>query len=270
MRAFPQATGGGRDHGEVKMSTLEIPAGEVEDPAGGFSPGVPDGGEGPGLVLPEEVVAQLAGQLAERARSGEPVTLTGPGGLLTGVIGQVLQAGLAAELGARVEEADAGGGGNRRNGSSGKTLHTEIGPVRLAVPRDRDGSFVPALVPKQATRSDGLNAVIISLYAKGMSVRDIARHVRQTAGVDLSPDTISRVTDGALEAMRECQHRALEPVYPVVYVDALVAKGRDGAAVRNKAVNIAAGTDDAGAKLGLGLSVPAPLGAQPSAPSLAP
>ena len=67
--------------------------------------------------------------------------------------------------------------------------------MRLAVPRDRDGSFVPALVPKQATRSDGLNAVIISLYAKGMSVRDIARHVRQTAGVDLSPDTISRVTD---------------------------------------------------------------------------
>ena len=85
------------------MTMLETPGAEVEDPAGGFSPGVPDGGDGPGLVLPEEVVASLAGQLAERARSGEPVMLTGPGGLLTGVIGQVLQAGLAAELGAHLE-----------------------------------------------------------------------------------------------------------------------------------------------------------------------
>ncbi len=176
------------------MTTVEIPAGEVEDPAGGFSPAAPDGGEAPGLVLPEEVVAQLAGPLAERARSGEPAVLTGPGGLLTGVIGQVLQAGLAAELDAHLGDGE----GNRRNGSSAKTLHTEVGPVKVAVPRDRDGSFSPVLVPKQATRSDGLNAVIISLYAKGMSVRDIARHVRQTAGVDLSPDTISRVTDAAL------------------------------------------------------------------------
>jgi putative transposase len=118
-------------------------------------------------VLPEEVVASLAGLLAERARSGEPVMLTGPGGLLTGVIGQVLQAGLAAELDAHLGGGD--GEGNRRNGSSAKTLHTEVGPVRLAVPRDRDGSFSPALVPKQATRSDGLNAVIISLYAKVIS-----------------------------------------------------------------------------------------------------
>jgi putative transposase len=190
------------------MTTVETPACEVEEPAGGFSLAVPGGADAGGLVLPDEVVAQLAGQLAERAGSGEPVTLTGPGGLLTGVIGQVLRAGLAAELGAHLGDAGGGdGGANRRNGSSAKTLHTEIGPVRLAVPRDRDGSFDPVLVPKQATRSDGLNAVIISLYAKGMSVRDIARHVRQTAGVDLSPDTISRVTDGALEGMREWQHR---------------------------------------------------------------
>ena len=118
--------------------------------------------------------------------------------------------------------------------------------MQLAVPRDRDGSFEPVLVPKQATRRDGLNAVIISLYAKGMSVRDIARHVRQTTGVDLSPDTISRVTDGALEGMREWQPRPLEPFYPVVYIDALVAKVRDGSAVRNKAVNIAVGIDDDG------------------------
>ena len=251
------------------MTMLESAGAEVEDPAGEVLRGNLDRGDVPGLVLPEEVVTSLAGQLAERARSGEPVTLTGPGGLLTGVIGQVLQAGLAAELGAHLDGPGGDGGENRRNGTSAKTLNTEVGPVRLAVPRDRGGSFDPVLVPKQATRSDGLNAVIISLYAKGMSVRDIARHVRQTAGVDLSADTISRVTDGALEGMREWQHRPLEPFYPVVYIDALVAKVRDGAAVRNKAVNIAVGIDDGGAKRVLGIWVAAAEGAKAWAQALA-
>ena len=253
------------------MTIVEIPAAEVEDPAGGFPPeepdAVPGGGDGGGLVLPEEVLASLAGQLAERARSGEPVTLTGPGGLLSGIIGQVLQAGLAAELDAHLDEG--GDEGNRRNGSSAKTLNTEVGPVRVAVPRDRDGSFAPLLVPKQARRSEGLDAVVTSLYAKGMSVRDIARHVRQTTGVDLSHDTVSRVTDQALEAMREWQHRPLEPFYPVVYVDALVAKIRDGSAVRNKAVNIAVGIDGEGAKRVLGIWVAPAEGAKAWAQALA-
>ncbi len=117
-------------------------------------------------MLPEEVLASLSGQLAQRARAGEPVTLTGPGGLLTGVIGQVLQAGLAAELAGHLEDGD-GAAGNRSNGSSAKVLNTEIGPVRVQVPRDRAGSFDPVLVPKQARRSGDLDAVIISLYAKG-------------------------------------------------------------------------------------------------------
>jgi putative transposase len=213
------------------------------------------------------VLESLAGQLAERARSGEPVTLTGPGGLLTGVIGQVLQAGLAAELDAHLDGGD--GSGNRRNGSSAKTLNTEVGPVRVAVPRDRAGSFDPVLVPRQARRSDGLDAVIISLYSKGMSVRDIARHVRQTTGVDLSPDTISRVTDTALEQMREWQHRPLDPFYPVIYIDALIAKVRDGSAVRNKAVNIAVGIDADGAKWVLGIWVATAEGAKAWAQALA-
>ena len=249
------------------MSMLEERPGEVEDPAGGFSGEPADGDAGGGLVLPEEVLAALAGQLAERARCGEPVTLTGPGGLLSGVIGQVLQAGLAAELDAHLD--DGGGTENRRNGSSIKTLNTEVGPVRVAVPRDREGSFAPVLVPKQARRSDGLDAVITSLYAKGMSVRDIARHVRQTTGVDLSHDTVSRVTDGALEGMREWQHRPLEPFYPVIYIDALVAKVRDGSAVRNKAVNIAVGIDTDGAKHVLGIWVAAAEGAKAWAQALA-
>ncbi len=247
------------------MTMLEDAGAEVEDLEGGSSAGPDHGDRGGGLVLPGEVLASLAGQLAERARAGEPVTLTGPGGLLSGMIGQVLQAGLAAELGAHLGD----GTGNRRNGSSAKTLNTEVGPVRLAVPRDRDGSFDPVLVPKQARRSDGLDAVIISLYSKGMSVRDIARHIRQTTGVDLSADTISRVTDTALEQMREWQHRPLDQFYPVLYIDALVAKVRDGAAVRNKAVNIAVGIDDGGAKHVLGIWVATAEGAKAWAQALA-
>ena len=182
------------------MTMLGERPGEVEDPAGESSAG-PAGG---GLVLPEEVLASLAGQLAARARSGEPVTLTGPGGLLTGVIGQVLQAGLAAELDA--------------------PPHVGAGH-RPAHPADD--------------------------------------------GVELSHDTVSRVTDGALEQMREWQHRPLEPFYPVVYIDALVAKVRDGSAVRNKAVNIAVGIDTGGAKHVLGIWVATAEGAKAWAQALA-
>jgi len=217
-------------------------------------------------VLPEGVLADLAGQLAERAQAGEPAVLTGPGGLLTGLIGQVLQAGLAAELGAHLA---AGGGENRRNGSSVKTLNTEVGPVRLAVPRDRDGSFEPLLVPKQARRSGGLDSTIISLYAKGMSVRDIARHVEQTTGVEISHDTVSRVTDAALEGMREWMSRPLLPFYPVLYVDAMMARVRDGSAVRNKAVNIAVGIDPDGCKQVLGIWVVSAEGSRAWAQALA-
>ena len=248
------------------MAMLENGAAEVEDPAAGSLAGPDRGDPGGGLVLPEEVLAGLAGQLAERARSGGPAVLTGPGGLLSGIIGQVLQAGMAAELGAHLEEAQEG---NRRNGSSVKTLNTEVGPVRVAVPRDRPGTFEPALVPRQATRSDGLNAVLTSLYAKGMSVRDIAGHVRQATGVDLSHDTVSRVTDAALEGMRGWQHRPLEPFYPVIYIDALVAKVRDGSAVRNKALNIAVGIDTGGAKHVLGIWVAPAEGAKAWAQALA-
>lgn len=250
------------------MTMLESGAAEVEDPEEGSSAAAVPAGDGDGgLELPEDVVAQLAEQLAAQAREGGPVKLTGPGGMLTGIIGQVLQAGMAAELGAHLESAD--GEGNRRNGSSLKTLNTEVGPVRLAVPRDRSGTFDPVLVPRQATRSDGLNAVMISLYAKGLSTRDIARHVRQTTGVELTHDTVSRVTDTALEEMREWQHRPLDPFYPVIYIDAMVAKVRDGSAVRNKALNIAVGIDTDGAKHVLGIWVVSGEGAKAWAQALA-
>lgn len=250
------------------MTTLEVPDGQFNDRGDAISAGTagcsPDGG---GLVLPQEVVAGLAAQLVARARSGEPVRLTGRDGLLTGVIGQVLQAGLALELEEHLR--GDGEGGNGRNGYSAKTLRTEAGPVTLAVPRDRAGTFEPALVPKHGRRTSGISDQVVSLYASGMSVRDIARHLDRSMGIEVSHDTVSRITDGCLEEMRAWQVRPLEQVYPIVYVDALVAKVRDGGSVRNKAVNIAVGADCDGIRQVLGIWVSAAEGAKAWAQALA-
>ncbi len=236
------------------MTTVEIGGGEVNDLGQGVPAGVRGGvAGGAGLVLPDEVLADLAAQLVVRARAGQPVALTGRDGLLAGMIGQVLQAGLGLEL----EEHLAAGGddGNGRNGYRAKTLRTEAGPVTVSVPRDRDGSFDPLLVPKGARRTSGISDTVVSLYGGGMSVRDIARHCQRTMGIEISHDTISKITDGVLEEMRAWQSRPLEAIYPVVFVDALIAKVRDGGAVRNKAVNIAVGIDCEGVKRVLGIWV---------------
>jgi putative transposase len=219
---------------------------------------------GAGLVLPDEVVADLAGQLVARARAGEPVALTGRYGLLAGLIGQLLQAGLALEL----EDHLGGGGGNGRSGYRAKTLSTEAGPVTVSVPRDRAGTFEPALIPKGSRRTAGISDTVISLYAGGMSVRDIARHCQRTMGIEVSHDTISKTTDEVLEEMRAWQARPLEAVCPVVFVDALVAKVKDGGAVRNKAVNIAVGIDCEGVKHVLGIWVAPAEGAEAWAAAL--
>jgi putative transposase len=242
------------------MSTVEMQDGEFKDL------GRPDPA-GAGLVLPEGVVADLAAQLVARARAGEPVRLTGAGGLLGGVIGQVLQAGLALELEEHLSRD--GAGPNGRNGYTSKTLKTEAGPVRVSVPRDRAGTFEPVLVPKGERRTSGISDTVISLYAGGMSVRDIARHLDRSMGVEVSADTVSRITDEVLDEVKAWQHRPLDGVYPVVYVDALVAKVRDGGSVRNKAVNIAIGIDTDGVKHVLGIWVAAAEGAKTWAQALA-
>jgi len=242
------------------MTTIGIDGSELKDPGAGVSgDGAAAAGGGQGLVLPEAVVADLAGQLVARARAGEPVALTGRDGLLSGLIGQVLQAGLGLEM---EEHLAAGGEGNGRNGYRAKTLKTEAGPVTVSVPRDRAGSFEPVLVPKGSRRTSGISDQVISLYASGMSVRDIARHLDRSMGIEVSHDTISRITDEVLEEMRAWQVRPLEAIYPVVFVDALAAKVRDGSSVRNKAVNVAAGIDCEGVKHVLGISVAAAEGAK--------
>ncbi len=125
--------------------------------------------------------------------------------------------------------------------------------MNLAVPRDRNGTFEPAIVPKEERRLDGFDDHIVSLYARGMTVREIRGHLEELYGVAVSPDLISRVTDAVLEEVREWQNRPLDPVYPVVFFDALQVKIRDEGLVRNKAVYLALAITSEGNKEVLGL-----------------
>src|SRR5512135_1771122 len=169
---------------------------------------------------------------------------------------------LADHLG--YERGDPAGRGspNSRNGSIPKTLATEVGPVPMATPRDRAGSFEPRLVRKGQRRLGGLDEIIISLYAGGMTVRDIAAHLQRTLGTELSHDTISKITDAVLEEVKAWQTRPLDEVYPIVYLDALNVKVRDGHQVRNKAAHLAVGVDLDGVKAVLGIWVRSTEGAK--------
>ena len=192
--------------------------------------------------------------------------MTGEGGFLPELVKAVLERGLTAELTDHLgyEQGDPAGAGtgNSRNGSTGKTVATEVGPVPLRTPRDRAGTFDPRLVPKGQRRLGGLDEMIISLYAGGMTVRDIGHHLQRTLGTELSHDTISKVTDAVLEEVKAWQSRPLEEIYPIVYLDALVVKVRDGHTVRNKAAHIAVGVDLDGIKHVLGIWVQSVEGAK--------
>jgi len=200
---------------------------------------------------------ELADQLLARAEAGG-VELLGPDGLLSQVTKAVLERALAEEmtghLGYEKHDPAGRGSGNSRNGTTPKTLLTDVGAVDLAVPRDRQGTFEPQIVRKGQTRLEGFNDRIIALYARGMTTRDIRAHLREIYDVDVSPDLISRVTDGVLEELADWQSRPLDPVYPVIFIDALMVKIRDGI-VTNRAVYLAIGIDCDGAKQVLGLWV---------------
>src|SRR5437870_2452833 len=160
------------------------------------------------------------------------LALTGQGGLLPELVKAVLERGLQAEMTGHLgyDRGDPAGRGtpNSRNGTSGKTVSTEVGDVDLAVPRDRKGTFEPRLVPKGSRRAGGLDEIIISLYAGGMTVRDIQHHLQRTYGTELSHETISNITDAVLEEVKTWQSRPLEEIYPIIYLDAIVVKVRDG------------------------------------------
>jgi transposase-like protein len=200
---------------------------------------------------------RIAAELLERARV-EGVSLVGPGGLLQQVTRTVLQTALEAEmadhLGYERGEAPPPGAGNHRNGSSPKTVRTEVGDVRLDVPRDRQGSFAPVIVPKHARRLDGFDEAIISLYAKGLTTGEIQAHLAEIYDVQVSRDLVSRVTDKVAEELAVWQSRPLDRVYPVVLIDAIHVKIRDGA-VANRPVYIAVGINLAGERDVLGMWV---------------
>jgi putative transposase len=230
-----------------------------EDPQQGVALGVPQ--QGPVTArqaINEMMDAGLLDDLMSRIDAGS-LQLTGDGGFIPEMIKAVLERGLAAEQTAHLgyEKGDPAGRGtpNSRNGTTPKTVATEVGDLRLDIPRDRAGTFEPRLVPKGARRLGGLDDIIISLYAGGMTIRDIQHHLARTIGTELSHETISNITDAVLEEVKAWQHRPLDEIYPILYMDALVVRVRDGQQVRNKAAHIAVGVDLDGVKHVLGIWV---------------
>jgi putative transposase len=204
--------------------------------------------------LRELIDDRLLDALLERSKDeAGGLRLTGegpmPGELVRAVLERALGAGLTARLGYDRHDPAGDNSGNSRNGTIAKTVQTGVGPVALQVPRDRAGTFDPVLVPKRSGRvSGGLDDMIISLYAHGMSVRDILHHLDQVYGTRLSAETVSRITDGVLEEVRGWQSRPLDPVWAVVFLDAIVVKVRDNHVVHNKPAYLAIGIDTDGEK----------------------
>lgn len=180
--------------------------------------------------------------------------LFGPNGLLKQITGALVERALSAELGHHLtSERAAEGGANRRNGHSSKTLQTEQGPVPIAVPRDRASTFEPQLVKKHQTRIPALDDKILALYARGLSARDIQAHLLELYGTEISPTLISDVTEAVRDEITAWQNRPLDPVFTVVWLDALIIKVRDEGVVKNKAAYLAIGLDREGHKQILGL-----------------
>ncbi len=223
---------------------------------------VPDeagGAEAARVPLRELVDDRLLDALLERSKDAAGgLRLTGTGSMLGELVAAVLERALAAELTAHLgyDKHDQAGhhSGNSRNGVKVKTVQTGIGPVPVQVPRDRNGTFEPILLPKRSGRiAGGLDDMVISLYAHGMSVRDIIHHLEQVYGTQLSAETVSRITDQVLEEVRAWQSRPLEQVYAAVFLDAIVVKVRDNHVVQNKPAYTAIGIDPDGEKHVLGI-----------------
>src|SRR6476620_5933765 len=187
----------------------------------------------------------------------KPEDLLGPGGLLKRLTGALVERAIDAELtehlGYEKHAVGGRGTGNSRNGTTPKTLKTDQGDVEIAVPRDRAGTFEPKLVQKHQTHFDGFDDKIISMYARGMTVRDIQQHIAEIYGTTVSADLISSVTDAVMDELSVWQSRPLEAVWPILYLDAIVLKVRDQGVVRNKAVYLAIGVRLDGCKEVLGM-----------------
>jgi transposase-like protein len=188
---------------------------------------------------PPAVDEQLVRELTERARA-EGLSLTGEGGLLQQLTKIALESALEGEMDDHLgyDKHDPAGrnGENSRNGKRAKTVLTEAGPVEIEVPRDRDASFTPQIVKKRQRRLTGVDSMVLSLSAKGLTHGEICAHLAEVYGAEVSKETISRITDRVMEGMGEWQSRPLDPgrfpavvaVYPVIFIDAIRVKIRDG------------------------------------------
>jgi putative transposase len=190
---------------------------------------------------PDALDEQLVGQLVEQARASG-LQLTGEGGLLQRLTKLVVESAMEGEitdhLGYDKHDAAGKNGANSRNGTRTKTVLTEVGPVPIDVPRDRDGSFEPQIVRKRQRRLSGVEDMVLSLSAKGLTTGEISAHLAEVYGADVSRQTISTITDKVMEGMAEWQNRPLDPVYPVIFLDAIHVKIRDGK-VANRPIYVA-------------------------------
>jgi len=207
--------------------------------------------------VPKELVAHfLTGPM-----TGEAINLAGAA-LKKALIEAALAGELTHHLGYKPEETRPEGGTNHRNGVTSKSVLTGEGPLSIATPRDRAGSFEPVLIPKHARRFTGFDDKVIALYGRGLSVREIQGFLLETYGTAVSADFISTVTDGIQAEITAWQNRPLEPVYPVVFFDALRVKIRDEGVVRNKAVYLALGVRRDGTREILGIWIETTEGAK--------
>ena len=211
----------------------------------------------PPAAAPEAILPQ---DLLEKLIPG-PMDAAGVEAVFQKLKKAVIERALGAELGVHLASPD-GGRGNHRNGRSGKTVLTDEGPLRIEVPRDRTGSFEPQLIPKHERRFAGFDERIISMYARGMSVREIQGHLAEMYAIEVSPEFISSVTDEVIAEVGAWQARPLEPLYPVVFFDALRVKIREDGVVRNKAVYLALGMLPDGTRDILGLWIETTEGAK--------
>lgn len=215
----------------------------------------------------DKVAAQRLGELLEPERidaliadaEAAGVGIDGPDGLINRMIKAVLERGLEVEmadhLGYDRGDAAGAGTGNSRNGFTSKTVITTAGQARIDVPRDRNGSFEPQLVPKRRRRLGSTSEMILSLYARGMTTRDIKAHLAEVYGVEVSHETVAKVTDVVVEEVRAWQARPVDEVYPILFVDGIRIKVRDGGAVSNKVAHLVVGVDIDGFKHVLGIWV---------------
>jgi len=193
---------------------------------------------------------ELLDELLKECHS--PQDIMGEHGLLRAltkrVVERALQAELTNHLGYVPHAPEGRGSGNSRNGTTGKTVHTDQGPLPLNIPRDRQGSFEPQLVTKRQRRLEGLDDKVLALYARGLTTREIQGHLEELYGVEISPTRISNITDAVLEDVRTWQSRPLEAVYPILYFDCLFVKSRQEGMVQTKAVYVALGVTLQGEK----------------------